>query len=222
MSWLSSFIHPGRAYEKAGKESERYYNQGQQFLQPYNQHGEEAYGNLSGAMQNLMHPQDFYNELMQNYETSPYAQNQQAQSTQHALNAASSMGMLGSTPALNAMQAGNSAIGNADRENYFKRLMDMYFHGADISQNIYGQGAQAGNQMGQNAINQGTNASEMAFGQNAVGGQMFGNILGNVSGAGMMLGANKWMPEISPWKTSGNNKSSGNSEALMSMLKALL
>jgi hypothetical protein len=216
MSWLSSFLHPGRAYEKSGQESERYYNQGQKYLQPYNQYGQEAGENLSNAMQRLLHPQGLYDEFMQGYEQSPYAIDMQERANQHGMNAANSMGLMGSTPALQAIQSGATAIGNQDRENYFQRLMDMYFKGAGIGQNIYGTGAQVGAQMGQNAINQGNNAAESVYNQNAAGGNMFGNIAGTA--AGMAMGgpiggalANKFIGSYQPWSTGGSMNKGRNS-----------
>lgn len=203
MSWLSSFLHPGRAYKKAGEQSENYYNQAQNYLQPYANQGQEAGSALSGAMNNLLNPDQLYNQWAQGYEISPYAQQLQGQAQQHGLNAASSMGLMGSTPALQAIQAGTSQIGNADRDNYMKSLMDMYYHGAGIGQNMFGTGAGAAGTMGQNAMGQGNTMAEMAYGRQAAGGNMLGGLLG--AGAGMLTGYNPWTAGASnPWSTGGN------------------
>lgn len=211
MSWLSSLIHPGRAYKKAAEEQEKYYGQAQDYLNPYNERGLEAGNAVSGAMNNLLNPDQLYNDWAQGYQMSPYAQQQQQAATQNGLNAASSMGLMGSTPALQAIQAGTSQIGNQDRQNYLNQLMNMYFQGAGIGQNIYGQGAQAGGQLGQNAMNQGTNAAEMAYGRQAAGGNMLGGLLG--AGAGMLTGYNPWTQQnMTPWspnKSFGGNVSGG-------------
>jgi hypothetical protein len=174
---ISSFLNPGKAYKKAGREMDKYYQQGQQAIQPYMQHGNEAYGNLSGAMQKLMDPSALYNDWMGGYEASPYAQDLAEMANNEGLEAASSMGLSGSTPVAQALQAGRTKIMNADRNNYFDKMLNNYISGAGIAQNIYGQGANSASQYGQNAMNQGQQMGQMAYGQQAAPGQLFNNLL---------------------------------------------
>jgi len=197
MSWLSSFLHPGRAYEKAGNEYQKHYNEGQGYLQPYNENGQQAYGNLSGAMENLLNPQDLYNEWASGYQTSPAAQNAQGRAREQGAQAASSMGIFGSTPALQSIQAGTSQIGAEDFDRYMDNLMQKYVSGAQLAQGIYGQGGQAGNAMGQNANQMGQNSAQMAFGKQNAPGQMFNDLL--KTGAYMFTGGMGG----SPWSTGG-------------------
>lgn len=189
MSMLSSFLHPGRAYKKAADQMSQYYNQAQGYMQPYSQQGQEAYGSLQGAMQSLLNPQQLQSDWAQGYEASPYARMMQEEATNQGLNAASAMGLMGSSPALQAIQRGTSMITAQDRDNYLNSLMQKYLSGAGIAQNIYGQGAGMAGQMGQNAMAQGQNMGQMAYGQQAAGGQLFGNLLGMGAGlAGAALG----------------------------------
>lgn len=174
---LKSFMNPEKGYKKAQEQFNKYYDQSQQYMLPYHQQGQEAYGGLNNAMQALLNPAQLQNEWASGYQTSPYAQQLQDMASQQGLNAASSMGLMGSSPALQAIQAGTSQIGNQDRQNYMDALMQKYMHGAQLAQGIYGQGAQAGNQLGQNAMTQGQNMAEMAYGQQAAPGQMFENLL---------------------------------------------
>ena len=46
---------------------------------------------------------------------------------EQGLSAASSMGLLGSTPALQAIQAGRSQISNADKHQYLSDLMESIY-----------------------------------------------------------------------------------------------
>ena len=39
MSWLSSFLHPEKGYKAAQEQLDKYYQQAQGNLQPYNQNG---------------------------------------------------------------------------------------------------------------------------------------------------------------------------------------
>lgn len=181
---ISSFLNPGKAYRKATEAMQPYYDQSQQMMQPFMQQGQAAYGPLSGAMNRLLDPASLQNEWAQGYQASPYAQQMQGMANQQGLEAASSLGLMGSSPALQAIQAGTSQIGAQDRERYLDSLMQKYLAGAGLAQNIYGQGAQAAGQMGQNAMNMGNFASEMAYGQQAAPGQLFGNLLGTAAGLG--------------------------------------
>lgn len=199
MGMLSSFLHPGRAYDKAQKEMERYYGQGQEALQPYMQQGQTAFAPLSGAMNALLNPIDLQNEWAQSYETSPYAQMQMDMARNQGLEAASSMGIMGSSPALQSIQAGQSMIGAADRDNYLNSLMQKYLAGAGVAQGIYGTGAGAASQFGQNAMNMGNNAAEMAYGKASAPGNMLGNLIG--------LGVGTMFPgAYNAWNTMGGNR----------------
>jgi len=196
MGWLSSFLHPERGYKQGQKQLDKYYqqagqhyNQAQDFARPYNQYGQQAYGDYSNAMHQLLNPEELQNQWAQGYETSPYAKMLQGEASQHGLNAASSMGLMGSTPALQAIQAGTSQIGAADRQQYMNDLMQKMLAGTGIAGNIFNTGASTANQMGQNAMNMGQNAMNMgqnsagmAYGQQNAPGGMFSGLLGMGTG----------------------------------------
>lgn len=186
MSALSNLLHPGRPYREAQNTYNQYYNQGQGYLQPYQEHGNEAYGHLSNAMQRLLNPADLYNEWASGYETSPYAKQAQEMAQTQGLNAASSMGLLGSTPALQAIQQGTTNIGLQERGNYLDNLFKQYLSGAELAQGLYATGAGAASQMGSNALNAGGSNAELTYGSKSAGANMLANILGTVSGFGML------------------------------------
>lgn len=190
MSWMSSFLHPDRGYKAAGDQMQQFYNQAQGYQQPYNQQGQAAGQNLNTAQQTLMDPAALQDQWSNSYQTSDYAKNLQAQAQQGGLDAASSMGLMGSTPALQAIQGGTAQIGNADRQQYLQDLMQKYQAGIGINQNMYNTGAQSASQMGNNAMNQGQNMGQVAYGQNTAPGNMFGNILKNAGklGASFLTG----------------------------------
>ncbi len=184
MSWLSSFLHPDKSYEAAQKELEKYYQQAQQTQQPYNQAGLETLPKYSGAMDKLLDPSKLEDEWSKNYQESDIAKQNEAMGTQHGLNAASAMGLMGSSPALQAIQSGTSGIVAQDRQKYLDDLMQKYMTGIGIGQDIYGKGAGAANTMSQNSMNMGTNSAENTFNQNNAQGDLFGKLLGY--GAGMV------------------------------------
>lgn len=189
MSWISSFMHPGRGYEKAQGQLDKYYQQGQGYLNPYNQQGQAQYGNLNDYIKSLMDPQALQDKWAKGYKESEAAKNAEGMAKEHGLDAASSMGLMGSSPALGAIQAGTTQIGLDDRQNYLNDLMQKYMAGAGISGGIYNTGAGAAGQMANNAMNMGQNSAQMAFGRQNAGGSMFGNLLGAGLGlAGTALG----------------------------------
>lgn len=200
MSWLSSFLHPGKGYEKGQEQLDKFYNQSQGYLNPYNQNGQNQYGNLNDIIKNLMDPTELNKKWTDSYTESPQALQAEKMAQEHGLNAASSMGLTGSNTALNALQSGTTQIGLEDRQNYLNDMMNKYMQAAGLSQGIYGTGANAAGQMSNNANQMGQNSAQMAFGKQNAGGSMFGNLLGAGIGAvGSALGgpiggalANRW------------------------------
>jgi hypothetical protein len=187
MSWLSSFLHPEKSFESAQKEREKYYNQGQGYLDPYNQHGQETYGKYSGAMDKLLNPAALQDEWNKNYKESDFAKQNEAMASQSGLNTAQQMGLGGSAPALQAIQSGTAGIVAKDRQQYLDDLMQKYMTGIGIGQDIYGKGANAAGQMSQNANTMGQDSSQLEFNKKNAQGDLFGKLLGG--GAALVGGA---------------------------------
>lgn len=189
MSWLSSFLHPEKGYDAAQKQLDQYYNNAQGRLQPYNQNGQDTYGKYSGAMDKLLNPTALQDEWSKNYKESDLAKQNEAMATQQGLGAASSMGLMGSSPAIQAIQSGTSGIVAQDRQKYLDDLMQKYMTGIGIGQDIYGKGATAAGQMSQNDMNQGTNSAQTQFNKTNAPGDLFGKLLGYGAGVvGSALG----------------------------------
>jgi hypothetical protein len=208
MSWLSSFLHPERGYEKGQEQLDKYYQIANAAQNPYNQMGQQQGTNQQKIINELMNPQALQDKWASGYKESEAAKNLENMASQQGLNAASSMGLLGSNTALNAIQSGTSQIGAADRQQYMDDLMKKYLSGAGLSQNMYNTGANTANSMGQNAMNMGSNSAQMAFGQQNAPGDMFSKLLqGIVSFATPMAqgwGMNKLgLGNNAPWSTSG-------------------
>lgn len=180
MSWLSNLLNPGGGYKQAEQQSKQYYDQAQSGLSPYNQTGQEAGGDIMSMLQKLMNPEQLQNEWSKGYETSPYAQQMMEQAKTSGLDAASSMGLMGSSGALQNIQSGASNIMQGDRQNYLNDLMQKYQAGLNTGQSMYGTGAGAASQMGQNAMNQGNNMANLAFGKYNAGPSMMGKGAGGL------------------------------------------
>ena len=126
MGWWDSLFHPEKGYQKGQEQLDKYYQQAMQQLQPYNTNGQQQYGNLNEYINNLMHPEKLQDEWVKNYKESEAAKNAENTAQEHGLSAASSLGLNGSTPALQAIQQGTSGIAAADRQNYLNDLMQKY------------------------------------------------------------------------------------------------
>jgi hypothetical protein len=185
---LHSFLHPEDAYQSAEDEANRGWNEAKGYQQPYWEHGNEQYGGLNEARQRLMNPADLENEWTKGYETSPYARQLLQQNQGAGLDAASSMGLNGSSAALANIQSGAGLIQNEDRRKYLQDLMDKYIHGIGLGQNLYNTGAQTGANLGQQAIGHGNDISSLEFNKRRAPGQLFGQALGaglNYAAGGM-------------------------------------
>jgi len=201
---FSSFLNPGKGYKKGQEQLDKYYQQGQNYLQPYQQHGEEAYGHLNEAMQDLLNPSGLHDRWLQDYQQSDAATMAQERAMNQGNRAASSMGLSGSSPALQAIQAGTNQIGAEDQQRYIEQMIQQYLQGAGLAQDIYGVGANAGNQLSNNATNMGQNSAQMKFNQVNAPGELFGKLLGagaNLYGA--QQGANAMNNMSKAWSTTG-------------------
>lgn len=205
MGWLDKFFGGGDEYEKGQDQLDKYYTEGQNYLKPYNDFGQQAHGDLSGAMKRLLNPMDLEAEWTNAYHESPAAIQAEKAAQQHGLNAANAMGLNGSNTALQAIQGGTSRIGMADRDSWLNRLMQKYMTGTGIAQNIFNTGAGTAGMMANNATNMGNNSAQMSYGQEAAGGDsMFTNLLSKGLGwaAGGPIGAGVGS-KISDWMLGG-------------------
>lgn len=182
------FGDPGEGYSKGQEQLDKYYKESQNYLDPYNQFGKDAYGNYSGAMKKLLDPAALEAEWTKGYSESPSAKNAEAMAQEHGLNAASALGLMGSNTALDAIQGGTTNIGLNDRANYLNHLMEKYLAGAGIAGNIFNTGANVANQMSNNAMNMGNNSAQMAFGKQNASGDLMSSLLGaGIGAAGTVL-----------------------------------
>lgn len=183
MSWLSNLLHPGRGYDKAKEATQKYYGDAQNALNPYNQNGQAAQQQLMEYLKNLSDPSKLQEEWGKNYKESDYAKQLQQGSIDKGLNAAGSMGLMGSSAALNNIQEEGSDIMAKDRQQYMDDLMKKYMAGMGLGENISGTGASAAGQQSQNAMNQGQNEAGLDFGKYNAGPNMLMQML---NGAGQM------------------------------------
>jgi len=187
---IDSFLHPERGYEEAQKQAEKHWQEAQGYEKPYWQQGLDQYGRLNEATGKLMDPSKLQNEWGQGYETSPYAKRMLQMNQGQGLDAASSMGLMGSSGALSNIQQGAGDIVAKDRQQYMDDLMKKYMTGIGLGSDIYGHGARAGETLAGGAMGHGQNMAELAYGKTNAPG----NLLGGFAGMAGKAAINYMMP----------------------------
>jgi hypothetical protein len=165
-------------YEEAQKQAQEGWQQAQQYEQPYHQQGLDQYGRLNQATGELLNPAELQNQWASGYESSPYAKQLLAMNQSQGLDAASQMGLLGSSAALGNIQQGAGNIVAQDRQKYLDDLMQKYMQGIGLGKDIYGVGAQAGTNLGAQAMTQGENMAQLRAGHSIYPQQQLENAAG--------------------------------------------
>lgn len=183
---LNSFLNnPEDAAKKGVNQG---WQEAQNYQRPFWQQGQDQYGALNQARQDLMDPTKLQNQWAQSYETSPYAKRMLEMNNQQGQEAAAAMGLGGSSAAISNVQQGAGDIVSKDRQQYMNDLMQKYMSGIGIGQDIYGKGAQAGANLGQQAYGHGENLANIGYASESAPGEALGQ------GAAMLYNANKKPP----------------------------
>lgn len=198
--------------------SEKYLNQIPgvygQYLNPYIQNGNQAFGNLQGFMNRgntagnlslgafsglVNNPAQFMNQLGSTFQQSPGYNWENNQALQAANRASAAGGMAGSPAEQQQIAGVTGQLANQDYYNYLNHVMslfgsglsglqDMSGQGLNASQGVYNTGANASsdiaNSMAQYYANQGNLAYAGAQNQN---NSMFGGLGALASGLGSLF-----------------------------------
>jgi hypothetical protein len=175
---LLDFLDPGRGYKSAMKQFTKGYEEGKGYLDPYAGAGTSQLEQLLGAQGALMDPAALQSQWASGYEMSPYAQQLQGAAQEAGLSSMGSMGLGGSSAALQNLQQTSANIMQADRERYMKDLMDKYMAGVGIGQDIYGTGAGAAGTLGQMGMQYGMGMGELEAMKSQSRSKMLMDLLG--------------------------------------------
>lgn len=167
-------------YKAASQQYDKYGQMGAQAQQPWQQAGQQAIPQYQNWLQNQQNPSGFINNLMNQYQQSPWAAFQQQQGQRAANNAASASGLVGSTPYMQASQDYAHNISQQDMGQWLQNVLGI--------NSQYGQGQQQLMSGGQNAANNltslygnlGSSQGEAAYGRKAGGNQDMFNMLGGI------------------------------------------
>lgn len=169
----------------AGGDIEGGYDQANQYLQPYQQGGQQAYNKYNNYVDQFgnnlapyanagnyqysqinQSPMDYYSNIMNSYSESPEAQYALKNAEKAATYAGSASGMTGSGAFYKGIQQNANDIMMNDRNNYYNNVMGANTAQMGALQNLQGQQAQY-NQMQQYLTNLGYGAAT-GMGQNAI------------------------------------------------------
>jgi hypothetical protein len=164
---------------------EKAWREAQGFQMPYSQGGLRQLPQLQGAENALLDPSKLLADWMSKYQMSPYAKASMGNAKEAGLDAASNMGLMGSSTALNNIQQSSSDIMNADRSNFLNDLMQKYMAGIGIGQNIYNTGAATAGNLGKESLGVGENLGAAAYGKANAPGDLLKQMLAMAAEAAM-------------------------------------
>lgn len=148
------------------------YNQATGFMNPFMQFGMGEMGQYGQGVNAMSNPNQFINNLMQNYQMSPQAQFQTQQGDQGMNAAAAASGTLGSGPEQKSLAAYNQNLTNNDQSNYLNQRLGVYNNFLTNAGNMTNMGYGAAGQMGNWSMDQGADLAQL---YNQMGmGQMYG------------------------------------------------
>lgn len=188
MSWFSELIHPGRSYDQAQAVKDKYFQQSQGTRQPYIDRGEKGGKALEDMLNKLTNPAALQDEWSKNYQTSDYAKQLQEQSQTSGIDAASAMGLGGSSAALTNIQKGSGDIVAKDRQNYMNDLMQKYMTAMGIGSSLYGTGANMSDKNAQGQENMGDWSSTNTFNKNQSGANTLMQMLSKIPALAGLFG----------------------------------
>jgi|HubBroStandDraft_3_1064219.scaffolds.fasta_scaffold83971_2 hypothetical protein len=190
-SVLSGLFNDSSApYGAAMDQYKKYFDQANQTQQPFYNAGTQAIPQYQDFLKQMQNPSGFINNLMGQYQESPYAHYQQLQAQRAAQNYGSANGLTGSTPLMQQAQQNASNISSGDMNNWLNNVLGVNTqYGQGIGNLIQGGQGSAnaltdllskyGELMGQGAYNEG--AAENNDFSNLLGG------IGNIASALMFL-----------------------------------
>lgn len=152
---------------------------------PFINAGTNAIGKYQDWLTGMQDPSKFINNLMNNYQASPWSQYQQMQAMRAGQNAASVGGLMGSTPFAQQLQQNASNIASGDMNNWLQHVLGINSQYGAGNQYLMGQGQNAANALTQLYGDMAKSMAQMAYGQQAGENQDMWNTIGGA----MQIGA---------------------------------
>lgn len=178
------FGDSGAPYDQAMQQYQQYGDKAQATQQPYLNAGQGAIGDYQKWLQGQQDPSGMINNLMGQYQASPYSQYLQQQAMRGGQNAASANGLMGSTPMMEQMQQNAGNIASQDMNQWLQNVLGINTQYGQGQQNLMTGGQNAANSLTNMYNNMGQQMGQGAYGQEAGKQQDFWNTIGG--GIGML------------------------------------
>lgn len=183
------FQDQGAPYGAAMDQYQKYFDQARGFQNPFYQAGTGAIPQYQDLMKRMSDPTGFMNNIMGQYQQSPYAQYQQQQAMRAAQNmgSAGGMGGTGSTPLMQFAQQNAQGITSQDQNRWLQNVLGINNQYQGGLQNMMGMGQNSANSLSNLYSQQGQNMAQAAYGQEAGNQQNNGNLFGGAAMLGMSM-----------------------------------
>lgn len=192
----SLFDNPGKPYQAATNAYQPYLDKATSQLSPYSQAGMNAIPQYQSWLSTMQNPSGFINNLMGQYQESPWAKYQQQQSIRAAQNAASAGGgnspyaSLGSTPFAQQIQQNASNISSGDMNQWLQNVLGINTQFGSGTQGLINNGQQASNALANLYNGAGQFMGEQAYNEEAANqNNMWNTIAGGAQLLPFILGA---------------------------------
>lgn len=124
--FISGFTNDSaRPYIKGSDRYGQLAEQGKNYQNPFFQFGREQLPNYGNWLESMKNPTDFINNIMGQYQESPFAHYQQQQAQRAGTNAASASGLIGSTPFAQQLQQNAGNIASQDQNNWLQNVLGI-------------------------------------------------------------------------------------------------
>lgn len=178
---------PTSPYKAAGDQYQKYLGEAQNALNPWITAGQGALGNYQNALSPMGNSTGYINNLMNQYQASPWSQFQQQQGMKAMNNAASAGGMAGSGAQMKAAADYSQGLSSRDMQGWLQNNLDVtdrYLSGQSDISKMGLQGANSLSELlGQLAESMGGAAYGAGQAQNNANTDFLGGMMGGASGA---------------------------------------
>lgn len=179
------FGHSERPYDKAMEQYQKYGQMAQQQQKPWMEAGQQAIPQYQSWLQGQQDPSGFINNLMGQYQESPYTNYLQQQAMRAGQNSASASGLTGSSPMMLQQQQNAANISQQGMNDWLSNVLGINTQYGQGQQNLMQGGQSAANNLSTLYGNLGNQMGEQAYNREGAKQNNMWNMLG---GIGSMIG----------------------------------
>lgn len=176
------FGNSGAPYESAMEQYDKYLKQAKDVQNPFYNAGKGAIPDYQNWLKGMQNPSGFINNLMGQYQESPFAKYQQQQGLRTAQNLGSATGLTGSTPLQLQAQQNSQNISSADMQDWLGRVLGINTEYGAGQKSLVNTGQGSANALTDLLSNYGKSMGELAYGKEAGRQQDQSNIFGGLAG----------------------------------------